>query len=130
MYKFGKSERTKITRKLDSLVSNLVREKASWTCQRCHKKYEPKSRGLHCSHYFSRRYKGTRWDFSNLDALCMGCHKYVEGDKQGWYKDYMIKKLGESKLDLLRSRAYSKTKFSVVDLEWLYKKIKDEGYKM
>lgn len=113
--------RSKLIKKLDKTISDLVRTRDEWRCKRCNKKYDPPTNALHCSHYFSRRYLGTRWDLDNLDAMCYGCHRYIEGDKQGWYKEYKLQQLGNEGYEKLEIRAYGITKFSIQDLEMLYK---------
>lgn len=118
--------RSKLIKELDSLVANIVKKRDKYTCQRCHKVYEKGSRALHCSHYFSRRYMGTRWDMENLEAICYGCHRILESDKQGWYTDFKTKQLGTDGIDMLRVKAYSITKLSKVDIENLLFIIKKE----
>lgn len=111
--------RNQLIKELDKLVSNKVRERAEWKCERCHKQYTPPTQGLHCSHYYSRRFLGTRWDLDNLMALCMGCHKLWEGDKQGEYTDVMKMRLDKKVFDLLRVKAYTVNKYSKQDIELL-----------
>jgi hypothetical protein len=120
---FKTQDRKYWIKKLDKLVSDMVRNRDNWTCVRCNKRYEPPTNALHCSHYFSRRFMGTRFDLNNLMALCYGCHRYVEGDKQGWYYAYMLKKLGQQNYDLLEYRARNVTRYSVFDLQMLYQEL-------
>jgi late competence protein required for DNA uptake (superfamily II DNA/RNA helicase) len=63
--------------KWDAVFSNLIRFRDDWTCQRCHRKYEVKSKGLHCSHFYGRRSWATRLEPDNAMALCHGCHLHV-----------------------------------------------------
>ena len=63
--------------KWDVVFSDYVRYRDKWTCQRCGVKYPPKSRGLHCSHFYGRRSWATRIEPANAMALCHGCHQYV-----------------------------------------------------
>jgi len=111
-------------KKLDKEFSLLVRTRDKWTCFRCYKVYTPPTSALHNSHFFSRRFYGTRWDLKNCDAACYGCHRYVEGDKEGWYKEYKIKQLGQQQYNYMQMRAYGKTKFSHDDLDLLLDEIK------
>lgn len=113
-------------KELDKVFSFLVRERDHWKCVRCYKPYHPPTSALHCSHYFSRRYRGTRWDFNNCDALCYGCHRMVEGDKQGWYSQFKKKQLGDREFSYLEARAYGITKYSIQDLEMLLKIFKEK----
>lgn len=116
-------KRNKIIKEIDAVFALLIKIRDNWTCKRCNKSYPPftaaSRKSLHCSHYFSRRFMGTRFDFDNCDTLCYGCHKLGEGDKQGWYAVFKRKQLGEKKFELLEVRAYGLTKYSLVDLELL-----------
>ena len=60
--------------KRDALFSELVRERASWLCEKCGAK--PAPRMLHCSHFFGRCYRSTRWHPDNAAAHCFGCHQW------------------------------------------------------
>ena len=104
--------------KLDDVVSLLVRKLAHYRCIRYGKFHGPKSKNLTCTHYWSRVHMGTRWDLDNLDAACwFPCHKYkLEGEKQGWYRNFMINKLGQKGFDKLEMKANTITKFSSSDL--------------
>ena len=107
-----------LVKELDTMVSAFILKKGKYTCVRCHKQYLPKQRGLTCSHYWDRQYKSVRWDKDNLDPLCWRpCHSQKwEHDKQGEYKDYMLRKLGVKGYNKLEIKARSITKFSRVDL--------------
>lgn len=119
-----KTERQKYIKKLDTLASQLVKKRDKYTCVRCHKQYEEGARQLTCSHFWSRRNMGTRWDLDNLDCLCIGCHLHQwEHEKQGDYRDYMLKKLGEEKYTLLEVKARTVTKYNATDLAWLYEEL-------
>ena len=76
-------------------------------CIRCHKSGDGEHGiiGLQCSHFFSRRKQSVRYDEQNADSLCPGCHKKWELDKNGEYKEYKIKQLGQQGFDLLELRA-------------------------
>ncbi len=63
--------------KWDVVFSNYIRYRDNWTCQRCGVKYPPKSKGLHCSHFYGRRSWATRIEPTNAMALCHGCHQHV-----------------------------------------------------
>lgn len=85
----------------DKAFSEFIRKRDNYTCQKCGSKHEPNSKGLHCSHHFSRRYYNIRFDPNNAIALCHNCHNY-------WYqKDvpeaarWLEQKLGKDKIDRL-----------------------------
>jgi len=111
------SDRSRWIKKLDSLFSEQIKSRDSHTCQRCGGVYPAKSRGIHNSHFWKRGLMGTRWDEKNCAALCYGCHRRWEGDKQGEYRDFMVARLGQEEYDRLEIRARSVTKFSAVDLK-------------
>lgn len=106
----------------------------NWHCKRCGKSHTPPTNALHCSHFWKRGYIGTRWDFNNCDALCYGCHRFVEGDKQqgSWYYTWKLKELGEQEFELMRNRAQTVADLSYQDLQSLlitfkheYERLKD-----
>jgi len=112
---------SQLVKELDKLVSRYVLKKGNYTCVRCGKVYSEGQKGLTCSHYWKRQYKGTRFDVDNLDPLCWRpCHSQIwESDKQGEYKDYMIKKLGEEGFKRLEIKARTITKFTKQDLKFM-----------
>jgi len=59
---------------------------------------------------------GTRWLETNCDALCYGCHSLWEESKQGDYRDFKIRQLGEKGYLMLEAKARTVTKFSLNDL--------------
>lgn len=108
--------------KYDRKFSDWVRERDGWTCQRCGGEYMPPTRALHCSHYWKRGKHATRFEPDNSISLCMGCHLLMEGDKQGEYKDLMIKKLGYKrfkKLEKLSKTVVKKRNAEAEAWAWL-----------
>lgn len=71
-------------------------------CKRC-----GKEGALTCSHFWGRQHKGTRFDPNNCVALCwLPCHAYFwEKEKQGEYREFMMKWLGEEEYKNLQDRA-------------------------
>lgn len=99
----------------DDLFSKLVRERAGWKCECCGKYYPEGNRmGLHCSHYFGRRYKGTRWHPDNAWSHCYGCHAKFEGDPYMFNK-WVTDRLGAGMVEILREKAYAVTKLKPAD---------------
>jgi len=111
----GKNVRSKTIAKLDKLFSDYMKEKAESMCFKCHK---VKS-NMGVSHHFSRTYIGTKWTVANCDWAGWDCHQIIEKDKKGWYKSYMIKKLGKEGFDMLEIKAHTITKIATVDLQAL-----------
>lgn len=113
----------------DALFSDLVRAKASWRCERCHKDYSERRQGLHCSHFFGRGNKAVRWEPENASALCFYCHK-VLGENPNDHRDFFIKRLGEERYNalVLKAKLPRKEKVDVKMLRlWLKQEIKKVG---
>jgi hypothetical protein len=90
---------------LDRKFSILIREAAGWQCARCGKYFAEDSRDLlHCSHFFSRRHKATRFDPENCDALCFECHDRF-GCHPMEYEQWKIERMGEEQFAALSERA-------------------------
>src|SRR5438128_1920797 len=110
--------------KLDALFSNQIRSRDNWTCQRCGTKYEPPTSALHCSHFWGRANKATRYDPENCDALCYGCHARWEGNKQGDYRDFKLRRLGVEGYNALEMRARSIIKFGEFEMKQKLEELK------
>jgi len=112
--------------KLDAIFSELVRERASWTCERCGKYYPEGNRsGLHCSHIYSRRHAATRTHPLNAVAHCFPCHQFygsnpVLGGK--WAADY----LGDGAIKILEELLQRPVKYTKADKEEAYQHYKKE----
>lgn len=89
----------------DRLFSQVIRMRDNYTCVRCKTKHEPKSRGLHTSHFYNRKRESTRFDFRNADSLCLACHlKWSHGDQRKAYNKFKMKQLGKLQyLDLYKT---------------------------
>ena len=85
------------TKPLDKLFSLYIRTRDNWTCQRCHKQFEPPTNGLHCAHNIGRRSHNTRWLEENALALCYGCHSFI--DSHSADKDALFRKHFGSAVD-------------------------------
>src|SRR5262245_8336812 len=94
----------KIT-KLDAEFSQIIRIRDRWTCQRCGTTYVPPTAVLHNSHFIGRENKRTRFDDENCDALCWGCHQFMETHKGTLYRDWKIEQLGEARFQALVDRS-------------------------
>lgn len=68
--------------------------------------------GLECSHFFKRRFMGTRFHPANCDALCNSCHQTFEVDRAK-YTQFKINQLGGTDiLNSLRLKSLEITKRS------------------
>ena len=116
----------KLKKDLDAIFSLFIRTRDNWTCQRCGKKYTPPTRALQCSHFWKRGDMGTRFSEDNCVALCYGCHRLWEGDKQdsGDYAALMRRKLGGQRFKMMEFAARSPLKFSAGDYIYMIAKFK------
>ncbi len=116
--------------KRDKIFSDLVRERANWTCEHCGKYFPEGARqGLHCSHLFSRRHRSTRWHPLNAFAHCFSCHKRL-GENPVEFTRWAESRLGVHVVESLRARARSIVKWTRNDLEDLYARMKDSWESM
>lgn len=95
--------------KADKYFSLIIRSKANWTCELCFTEYEPPTTALHCSHFWGRGNKGTRWDEENAAALCFHCHQVFTANPE-LHRAFFLKRLGEKKYEALGRRARTPTK--------------------
>src|SRR3712207_4957313 len=72
---------------LDRLVSIIVRRRDR-RCVTC-----GETRGLQCSHFYSRRYLQTRFDLRNCNAMCASCNRRHNGDPEPYLK-FMTERYG------------------------------------
>jgi len=93
---------------LDTLMSNYIRARAGWKCERCGNM--PDRRGLHCHHYHRRRKQSVRYDPDNCLSLCLGCHQFF-GENRNEEEAFMLRKLGQRGLDMLNSRARTPARY-------------------
>lgn len=95
--------------KNDSLFSIMVRERDGHKCVFCGKSKE-QGYTLQNSHYWGRGDKVHRFDPLNCDCLCFTCHMNNEGNKQGFYRDWKLKQLGNKKHQEMEQAHYQQTK--------------------
>ncbi len=105
---------------LDAVISDLIRERSDWTCERCGKIYEEgrikgKCRSLENSHWTGRGGKSTRWFPDNLNAFCTGCHFYMGGAGRLEYDTFKKKELGMTRFDDLVLRCNKPRKYTPAD---------------
>jgi 5-methylcytosine-specific restriction endonuclease McrA len=114
----------------DELFSLKIRHRHGWQCQRCGAKFARLAQNLHCSHFWSRSNKATRYDEDNCDALCADCHAIWEDDKNGAYRAFKISQLGQERFDALKRRARSCIKFGAWELEQMLRELMEEMQRM
>ncbi len=91
------------TKPSDKWFSKCVRERANYTCERCHRQYDRSSTGLHCSHYHGRANRSTRWDKDNCFSICYSCHIFLGANPYDHTK-FVESLLGDGKYELLLER--------------------------
>lgn len=106
------------TKKADLEFSRYIRNRDG-KCVACGKTLNEAR--LSCSHFWSRRHSATRYDPDNCDTLCwVPCHKYQwENEKQGRYREYMMKKLGPEGYNLLQKKALLTVNRKDAILAWM-----------
>src|SRR5574340_142885 len=91
-------------RLVDRVYTELLKLRKNNICDKCGHKHDPKSKGLHTSHYFSRAREHTRFDIRNTDLLCLACHLYFSHNR-GEYTKFKKKILGEAEYLALFKKA-------------------------
>lgn len=97
--------------KADAIFSKYIRLRDG-KCMRCQRRGYPDKDGLPIgslqnSHYFGRAKESTRFEPSNCDALCYGCHEYWGSTHREDYRQFKIRQLGERGFQLLTLQANS-----------------------
>ena len=113
----------------DDLFSDIVRERANWTCQRCNGNFENEKHIFDCAHFISRGNKRLRWDFENASAICRGCHKYFEKNPDD-HAEFVRVMLGDDRYQLLRLRKFRYWDSSKIDEKEIRAGLKLEWDKM
>lgn len=98
--------------KADKLFSNYIRLRDGYKCQRCHIQIPPPTKDIQCAHFHSRSKRSVRFDPENSVTTCQRCHLYFDG-YSSWgmpshrkeFEEFMLKRLGQEKYDLLLMRA-------------------------
>ncbi|PUB87053.1 MAG: hypothetical protein DBP02_02070 [gamma proteobacterium symbiont of Ctena orbiculata] len=113
----------------DTWFSKCIRERAGWICEVCNKQYEENSQGLHCSHFWSRRHRATRWDADNAAAHCFGCHQRLGGNPIE-FADWIEQHLGEARMEIVRGKAMSIVKIPKSEEKDIAKYYREEYERM
>ncbi len=116
----AKTARQKITKKLDDIVSEIVRERNK-RCVMCGSVTK-----LGNGHVFSRRSNSLRWDIrpdGNCHTQCWK-HNYLHSIRDPYaYYQWYIEKFGKKRFDELYSEWHTIRKFSMPDLEEMYEEL-------
>lgn len=83
----------------DKWFSDVVREKANYTCEHC-KKTDSR---MECAHIYGRRLKSVRWSLDNAVCLCHWCHRdFTENPLK--FTDWLNQYFGEGHMEILREK--------------------------
>ncbi len=111
---------------LDAILSDLVRERADWTCEYCSAEFpERKGRGLHASHYIGRSNMSTRYDPDNLFSLCASCHRKLSDDHDEHYQ-FAYRSLGEVRYEVLRANKQKIKRYRKAELREMLAHYKEQ----
>lgn len=104
--KTKKLTRKQITKKLDKIISKIVRlrDKKCVCCGSTDK--------LQCGHYVSRKYNALRWDLTNCHAQCGGCN-IIHNRNPSTYSKYMIESYGTSIFKELENKLLAYNGFKI-----------------
>ena len=106
-------------------MSNLIRERANWTCEWCETYYPEGHRGgLEHSHIWGRARHSVRWLPENGIALCTGHHRYVTAHPIE-HQAFALEKLGQERYDALELRANTTRRWKPWEKDELYVQMKD-----
>ena len=92
-------------------------------CQRCGSAVRLNDKGLpithQASHFQGRRKESTRFDPSNLDCLCSGCHSYFTANPAEHY-EWQVKRKGQKLVDeiVLKSNLTQKKQRGLEAIFW------------
>ena len=110
--------------KLDKVISDLVRQRENWTCEKCHKVFpEGHRQGLHASHLYSRRHASTRHYCANIFAHCFACHQYLGGNPVE-FAAWARTQLGDTTFEEIRERHHRIVKRTKKEREEMYQHFK------
>lgn len=115
-----KSERQKLTEKLDKVFSKLIRLRANYICECCGIDYSASTGKMDCSHYIGRANTHVRWWSENASAHCKKCHlnfthRYWE--HQTWFRDKIGQGVEDRLFERIQERDRSMMKWSIEDLK-------------
>lgn len=117
-----KTERKKLTDKLDSLCREIILKRDNNICQKCGTFAEKQN--AHCSHVIPRSQGNIlRWNLLNLKLLCFHCHinwwHKSPCESGEWFKSKF-----PDRWEYLQEKKNEVIKFSISDLKDLEKKLK------
>ena len=121
----AKTDRKKLTDKLDKLCRNIVRIRDDMTCQHCGKQVSGSD--AHTSHVIPKsRGNAVRWDLLNLKLLCYHCHLHwwhkSPTESGEWFKETYL----EWWESLVTLREEEERSFQKIDYNKRYYELKEK----
>jgi hypothetical protein len=110
-----KPTKSSMTCKLDKILGEIVRSRGY--CVRCGNKDT-----LQTAHIYSRSNRATRWDLNNVVCFCYNCHMNFAHKNPVMFTEWVKEWLGEPKYTELKIRANSIKKWTLPEMEELYKR--------
>ena len=108
-----KPTKTSLTRKLDKLVSEVVRKQGF--CCWC-----KSTQNLQACHIFSRRYRSVRWDIETPNVICLCArHHFYSHSNPILFAEFVKDYLGKHKYNELKIKSQSVHKWTIPEMEEL-----------
>jgi len=111
--------------KYDIVFSGLIRERADYVCESCHKSYRHDTGYMDCAHVHSRKHQATRYHKDGAIALCKPCHRRFTDYPLEW-GDFVRKYYGDGLTDEIKRLAHSIKKWAPGEKDLMYKHYRDE----
>ena len=110
-----KPSRKSLTKKLDKLLSLVVRKRGS--CQRC-----GSSHYIQTAHVFGRKNRSVRWAKDNVFCLCAKCHFWAH-ENPVLFTEWVEQMLGERVYCMLKLTAGTPRKWTIEEMQGLAKEL-------
>jgi hypothetical protein len=111
-----------LKKKADAAFSTYVRyrdgefKRGEWLVECITCGVEKPLKQMQAGHFVSRRVNKLRFEEMNVNAQCVGCNMYKQGE-QYLYSKNLDAKYGEGTADALMAKRFDVHKFTVVELE-------------
>jgi len=110
---------TTLTKKLDKVFSDYIRQRDKGVCFTCGVKKDWKLQ--QCGHFIRRSSRNTRWDETNCHCQCVACNIFKGGNYPA-YSLALINEYGAEIIEELNRRGNIIKKWSAEELKDLIKK--------
>lgn len=120
-----------LKKKADASYSQYVRyrdgefKRGEWLVECITCGVEKPLKQMQAGHFVSRRVNKLRFDELNVNAQCVGCNMYKQGE-QYLYSKNLDAKYGEGTADALMAKRHDTHKFTILELEEIIKDAKTQ----